>query len=332
MPSDATPSSAPPAGVPLVGSPAVRVVEVTGADRLGYLDAVLSQRLRDAEPGTVTSALELDAHGSPTAVLDVVVRDAALWLLVPEAVADDLVPRLAGRTFLSDARFAERDDLDVVRVVAPLPAPGDRRVEDRAAVAALLDGTVPSSGEPPVAVEVPVSGWHVVVPRVGTDDLVATLVAAGAVQVDGVGLEAAEVVHGVPRAGVEVAAGVLPEELGLLPTHVHLDKGCYPGQEAVARMWMLGRPRRRLARVRTVGEVGAGWEAGQGRDRTRVTRVAPGGAGLALVPATTGPGVRFEAADGSAVEVLDLVGADRPQPGHDPAVPRRRDRRDAAAG
>jgi tRNA-modifying protein YgfZ len=320
-----------PASVPsglLAGRVGLQVVEVTGADRLAYLDAVLSQRLRDATPGTVTSALQLDAHGAPTAVLDVVVRVEGLWLLVDEGQAPDVVPALAGRTFLQDARFAVRDDLAVVWVPAvPQDPAGTADREPAATAVASVAGTDVAAGSPPVAVEVPLRGWHVVVGADRVDALLDALVGAGASRADEPALAAAEVVLGVPRAGDEVAQGVLPEEVGLLPTHVHLDKGCYPGQEAVARMWMLGRPRRRLARVRTVGPVAAGWEAGEGRSRARITRVA-GPVALAFVPPTTEVGARIEGDDGSAIEVLALVGDGVPQPGHDLAMTRRRDRRD----
>jgi tRNA-modifying protein YgfZ len=71
--------------------------------------------------------------------------------------------------------------------------------------------------------------------------LVGRLRDAGAVDADDAQARSWRVATGRPAWGSEVAPPHLPEELGLLPTHVHLAKGCYPGQEAVARMWMLGR-------------------------------------------------------------------------------------------
>ena len=55
---------------------------------------------------------------------------------------------------------------------------------------------------------------------------------------------------GLPRAGLELTDDVLAEEAGLLGSHVHLDKGCYPGQETVARVHNLGQVQRRLAGLR----------------------------------------------------------------------------------
>ncbi len=170
--------------------------------------------------------------------------------------------------------------------------------------------------------------WHhgadAVVPAAAAQDVRDAVVAAGATAADADELDAAEIAAGVPRPPEEITKGRLPEELGLLPTHVHLDKGCYPGQEAVARMWQLGRPRRRLAVV----DLPAGTVTGHVVDEagavevTRTGRIGDHTLGLAFVGRDTTVGDRPH--DG--VEVLALVGEGRPVPGHDPSVKRRRDR------
>jgi folate-binding protein YgfZ len=59
-------------------------------------------------------------------------------------------------------------------------------------------------------------------------------------------LDARRIAAGVPRAGLEADARAIPNELGWIGPAVHLDKGCYRGQETVARVHTLGRPPRRL--------------------------------------------------------------------------------------
>jgi tRNA-modifying protein YgfZ len=303
----------------LVPADLVRV-DVTGAERASYLEAVLSQRVEDLRPGEVRGALYLDIHGGPQAMFDIVALPDHLSLLVPGDVSEVVVDVLGGRTFLADASFARLDhvahhlrgaDAREVAAAAGLDVDPDRagRRDDGLLVVGRDDG-LDLVGE----VEV-------------VDDALASLRDAGAVDGDEEQLETWRVRAGVPAWGREVVAPHLPEELGLLPTHVHLAKGCYPGQEAVARMWMLGRPRRRLAVVDVEGEVAPGWEAGSGRSKASVTSVAPdGGSALAFVPGAAEVGQRLEG-DGAAVVVRALVGADRRVPGHDPSVPRRRDRR-----
>ena len=65
--------------------------------------------------------------------------------------------------------------------------------------------------------------------------------------------EALRIAAGHPRLGLDTDHRTLPHEVGWLTTAVHLDKGCYRGQETVARVWNLGRPPRRLVRLQLDG-------------------------------------------------------------------------------
>jgi tRNA-modifying protein YgfZ len=304
----------------LVPADLVRI-DVTGAERASYLEAVLSQRVEDLRPGEVRGALYLDIHGAPQAMFDIVALPDHLSLLVPGEVAEVVVEVLGGRTFLADATFTRLD-----HVAHHLRGEDAREV----AAAAGLDVDAERAGrrDDGLLVVGREDGLDLVGEAEVVEDALESLRDAGAVDGDAEQLEAWRVRAGVPAWGREVVAPHLPEELGLLPTHVHLAKGCYPGQEAVARMWMLGRPRRRLAVVEVEGDVAPGWEAGSGRNKARVTSVAPDGdAALAFVPGAAEEGERIEGGDGAAVVVRTLVGAGRGVPGHDPSVPRRRDRR-----
>lgn len=307
---------------PVVGPTPIRVVRVTGEDRATFLDATLSQRIVDQPAGSVLGVLWLDAHGAPELSGHLVVEEESLTLLVdaPELV-DVAVSGLGGRTFLSDAQFSATDDVvwrlggDGVRAMLDAEgiADGAHRDENGVLHAPLEDGVLlAGSGDAVTA-------------RVATFD------DAGATRLERAETEAFEIAVGIPAWGAEILRPHLPEELGLLPTHVHLAKGCYPGQEAVARMWMLGRPRRRLARLTLSGQVRPGWEAGSGRSKVAVTRTALwGGAevGLGFVPSDSSVGDRFEGDEGAA-EILGFVDDGRTVVGHDPAVVRRRDKRAA---
>jgi folate-binding protein YgfZ len=70
-------------------------------------------------------------------------------------------------------------------------------------------------------------------------------------------LEARRIAAGVPRIGLDTDHRTIPNEIGLLGVAVHLDKGCYRGQETVARVHNLGRPPRRLVRLHLDGSVDA---------------------------------------------------------------------------
>lgn len=307
-----------------VASTSTQRVDVTGSDRLRYLDDVTTQAVAELATGTLTSALYLDTHGAPQAMFDLAVLADRVALLAPDAeVAATLVDVLGQRTFLLDATFTATDDDVLV-----LRGEGAQQVAE-AANLATRPGTVRPAGTELAILGRDAGQLDVVGPSDAVAAMRETLLDAGARDGDEADLAAWRVAAGVPGWGAEVVAPHLPEEAGLLPTHVHLAKGCYPGQEAVARMWLLGRPRRRLAVIADAqAGLHAGWQAGEGRRATTVTTAAPDGRlALAYVPGGTSVGSRIEDPSGGEVEVVALVGDDPAPPGHDPGVKRRRDER-----
>ena len=302
----------------VVRTPARRV-DVSGADRLRYLEDVTAQTFEDASAGTVRGALYLDPHGAPLAMFDVAILADRVALLAPDTdVATDLVEVLGGRTFLLDAAFTLTDDAVVV-----LRGEGAEEVAGATNLAA-RPGTVRPAGDAYVIGRD--DGVDVVGPADLLTELTGALTDAGATRGHDTDLEAWRVAAGVPAWGREVVAPHLPEEVGVLPTHVHLGKGCYPGQEAVARMWMLGRPRRRLALVRAVdGALEPGTQAGSGRRTVTITSVDPHdpACALAFVPGDAQEGTTV-GDDELHVEVVRLIGDEPHPPGHDPGVVQRR--------
>lgn len=304
----------------------VGVVQVSGADRTTYLEDVTTQHLTEVSVGRCLGTLHLDPKGNVLATMDVVIRPDDLLLLVPDELVEHATDVLGGRTFLLDATFQLSDR----RVLSVRGEAASTMVRD-------VLGAAPRAGEVTEVEDLLVVG------RDGGVDLV-----AGSDRLDRVGdqLEAAgarpgqegdlddwRIRAGIPRWGREIVAGRLPEELGLLPSHVHLAKGCYPGQEAVARMWMLGQPRRRLALLVPSGAVEPGWESGEGRGRVEATSVTShGDVALGFVPSGAEPGERADGPDGSSVTIERIIGDTLDVPGHDPAVVRRRDRRRSEAG
>ena len=129
--------------------------------------------------------------------------------------------------------------------------------------------------------------------------------------------EPVRVAHGLPRVGLELTDDVLAEEAGLLGSHVHLDKGCYPGQETVARVHNLGQVQRRLAGLRFAPAAGRdpadlpaprtelvtddGRRAGQLRSVALHPELGP--IGLAYVRRTVAPGDAVVAGDHPATVV-----------------------------
>jgi tRNA-modifying protein YgfZ len=309
-----------------------QVLEVTGTDRLTHLDATTTQAVKGATPGTATAALVLDANGNPLAMFDVLVLPDRVWLVTPDADVTAVVMEIvAGRTFLADARFTLLP-LEVARVVGTTaeaePSVIARRAfEGATGVPTATRVRSAPSGSTMLAADA--NGALLIAgPALEVADLERRLLAAGVPPGDAASLDTWRVVTGRPAWGREVAPPHLPEELGLLPTHVHLAKGCYPGQEAVARMWMLGRPRRRLAVVSPIeGSVVTGVTIGAGRELVHVTSVDEvTGAALAFVPGSAKAGDHFGMPGALVLAVQRIVGSADVPPGHDPAMRRRRDK------
>jgi folate-binding protein YgfZ len=287
----------------------VGVIRVTGDDRLTYLHSLLSQHLEDARPGTVADFLYLDAKGTALAEGRAVVRAGDVLLITPPDVTASLVDALGRFTFLLDARsedLSERWRLVSVRGPDTADLPGARSQPMTAAPHG--EGVVIRDRSGGVDYLGP-SSW--VTERV--DDLHLPDADAG-------DWERWRIHACLPAWGSEITAGRRTQELGLLPTHVHLRKGCYPGQESIAKTWNLGRPRRALwlaefdAAVPPDGTVTVGARAGI------ITSVATDGAravALTLLPLERDGTLADRALDAEGIpgRALRRVGDGLPQPG-----------------
>lgn len=297
----------------LLDQPAVHirsdaVIAVTGQDRAAYLHSLLSQDVEGLQPGDVADFLYLDAKGDPLAAGTIVVHAERLLLLVPAEVSHDTADRLDRFRFMMQAEVTLEEDWAVASIRGPgqVEAPGARSELGTAAphgpglVVRDRDGGVDLLGP---------SGWvHDRVEELG-------LPTAGTAEWDRWRVSA-----GRPAWGSEITQGRRTQELGLLPTHVHLRKGCYPGQESIAKIYNLGRPRRALAVVESPGVLKAGQSVGEGRRPGEVTSAAElpdgGTVALALLPLDKEGHLPEQVeVDGQAVTVRARVGAGLPQPG-----------------
>jgi tRNA-modifying protein YgfZ len=179
-----------------------------------------------------------------------------------------------------------------------------------------------------VVVSVPVSGGALVARAIRTDvgvDLLcdagdvealrSALEDAGAVLVAESAVECLRVEHGRPRYGIDLDDSVIPQEAGLNERAVSFTKGCYVGQETVARLYYRGKPNRQLRGLRLSAPGAPGDELSlDGRVVGQLTSVAlsprVGPIGLALVRREAPPGTTVAVGSGSgagaSAEVVDL--------------------------
>ncbi len=162
------------------------------------------------------------------------------------------------------------------------------------------------------------------------------LLAAGAQPVSEQAAEILRIEAGRPRFGIDIGQDVIPQEAGLNERAVSFTKGCYVGQETVARLHYKGRPNRHLRGLLLDQPLPAGTPLQlQGRivGRLGSSAVSPslGPIGLALLRREAEPASRVsDPVSGVGAQVVELPfqapAADRPAPGADRAAPHRRSR------
>ncbi|MFT4109232.1 YgfZ/GcvT domain-containing protein [Propionicimonas sp.] len=278
------------------------VFTISGADRLRWLNDITSQDFAALAPGVPTLAYILDAHGHLTHVFGARDDGTTLWCHTEPGHLEPLLGWLRRMVF---AARVEIDDVGQEYALVLPPAAVHR-----------------DAGSPPAA-----GGGPVVVPR---DRVDATL---GETRAGIWAMEAVRIASGTPRIFVDTDDRTIPNELAnpdadALGPAVHLRKGCYPGQETVARVYNLGRPPRRLTLLHLDGSddrlppVGAdvlreGRPVGRMGSSERHYELGP--VGLALLKRTLAPDAEL-VVDGVAAAQEVIVSPEaglhwRPEPG-----------------
>jgi folate-binding protein YgfZ len=182
------------------------VFTVSGRDRLTWLNDITSQAMLGLAAGEPTVAYILDAQGHLQHVFGAIDDGETLWCHTEPGHADALIAWLRKMVFAARVEIADAPDF---------------------------------------AVAVPPASGPIVVPRVELDAVL------GDVRAGIWASEAVRIASGTPRIFLDTDERTIPNELAnpaddQLGPAVRLGKGCYPGQEAVARTYNLGRPPRRL--------------------------------------------------------------------------------------
>ena len=189
------------------------VVAVSGEERLAYLHAVTTQHVENLQPGVWKDGLILDAQGHIAHQFILVDDGTTTFLQVDSERAQLLI------SYLTKMKFMMKVDVrDASSEFVILRAPG--KTDDIGGPYAL----------------VPVSEKKETIDAFNQANL----------QVGMWAIEAERVASGRARIGLETDHKSIPNELGLLNGAVHMKKGCYPGQETVAKVFNLGHPPRRL--------------------------------------------------------------------------------------
>jgi tRNA-modifying protein YgfZ len=284
-------------------------LDVTGPDAAEYLQGQLTNEIEALEPGQGAYAALLDRKGHMQGDMRVLRLDGdTIWL--------DLEPEALPAVVRHLSMYKVGRDVEVTD-----------RSADRALVSVIGPGAARLTGAPPLGTE----GAHAEVEiggvscrAVATDLGLDLICAAADAETLGEGLgragvaevaeEAAEIVRvesGRPRFGREMTTETIPQEAGINERAVSFEKGCYIGQETVARLHYKGKPNRHLRGLRSPAPLVAGDEIRVGdkvvgQVGTTVISPALGPVALAIVRREAEPGATVAVGDGVSAEVVEL--------------------------
>ena len=189
------------------------IIAVSGQDRLKWLHDLTTQFVSDLQPGVWMANMILDAKGHVEFQFNVVDDGTTTFLVLDPGYSEQLIE------YLTKMKFMLRVDvIDASSQYAVLRAPGK-----------------PTE----------IGGPFALVPRAEVEEMKKTF-GGVATQVGTWALDAERVAAHRPRIGFETDHKSIPNEIGVLHGAVHMKKGCYRGQETVAKIYNLGNPPRRL--------------------------------------------------------------------------------------
>jgi folate-binding protein YgfZ len=234
------------------------VLEVSGPDRLSWLHSLTTASLLGLPPGGSALALILDPHGHADHELRITDDGASVLISVEPGSGPALQGYLDSMRFLLRVDVVPRPDLAAVWSTLPDPPAPTVRVwrqpgeyDGTGSTEAGTDRGGGAQKYVPLRPDV-LPGTELLVPR----ETLPAVMAAAPQRAGTWALEALRTAAAVPRLGFETDERTLPHEVGWVGPAVHLAKGCYRGQEAVARVHNLGRPPRRLALAHLDGSLG----------------------------------------------------------------------------
>jgi tRNA-modifying protein YgfZ len=215
-------------------------LEARGADAAAFLHAQLSRSIADLDPTVAPLAGWADPRGRVRALVRVCRLPDRWLLLMPSDGADDVLKKLRLYLLRSKVTLARADDI----AVAALLGEDDQWLDSRGVSAAELAPNRMALRGGVAFVRVGAAYWHALGPPAALSALTEGLPAAHAADA-----ALAEIALGIPALTSQVAERFVAQMLNLdLLDALSFDKGCYPGQEIIARVHNLGGVKRRARR------------------------------------------------------------------------------------
>ena len=298
-------------GAALFDRSALGKLALHGPQAAEFLDSLLSQDIAAIPVGSGADATLLDHKGHMLAEVRVLATEDELLLDCERAALQALFDALSqfglGWRAELHKRTLEVAMLSVVGTRAASVFADPVPDEEHAHVVGSLDG---------VAVRLVRTrlGVDVICAAEESGRVQAALLAAGATPIAERTYECVRIEAGIPRYGVELDQSTMPQEAGLHERAVSFTKGCYVGQETVARLYWKGKPNRHLRRLALSEPVAPGaalvlGEREVGRLASSALSPRLGAIGMAIVRREAQPGAVLAVGDGNATATVGRVPA-----------------------
>jgi folate-binding protein YgfZ len=284
-------------------------IDVLGPDGADYLQGQLTNDVEAVAVGEGQYAALLDRKGHMQTDLRLIRVGEDAILLDCEPAAKDVA--LKHLTMYSIGRDVQVGDATAERGAVSLIGPRAAEIAGTPPLPEFANEPTTVAGVDVVAVGTR-QGIDLLLPLAERDRVIGVLTDAGAVEVSPEAAEIVRVEAGVPRFGAEMDTATMPAEAGIVEDAVSFTKGCYIGQETVARLHYKGKPNRHLRGLRLSGaaQPGASLRLGEkevGKLGGAVVSPALGPIGLAIVRREAEPGTEIAVGeDGVTAEVVAL--------------------------
>ncbi|MGH2731193.1 MAG: YgfZ/GcvT domain-containing protein [Actinomycetota bacterium] len=252
-------------------------LRAAGPQAAWFLDQILTQSFDDITPGEARDAAMITVHGRMTGYLEAVATEDAILCHFESELRAVLPAELAKYVFATQVELADVTDERGLVLVA---GQGWEQVVSQ------LGGTI----HPSRSLGIPAG--YLWTQRDAVSSVVGALETGGLERASEDDLEAIRIANGVARWGYDMDTKTFPQEAGIDERAVNYDKGCYLGQEAMAKIHFRGKVNRALRRLVASGPLEPGSDVVLGAEKVGTVTSASDGRGLAMVRYTIEPGTR----------------------------------------
>jgi folate-binding protein YgfZ len=256
----------------------------TGPQRAWFLHQILTQDFEDITPGEARAATLLTAHGRMVGYMEIIAtEDRLLMHFEPELLAT-LPDAIQFYVLGTQVEITDVTDEFGLLLVA---GSATEKVTGELGPAVTVHPTA----------ELGIPAAYVWVPRGNLAGVAAAVAEKGAVPLTEEELESIRIEHAIARWGREMDEKTFPQEVSIDDRAVHYDKGCYVGQEAMAKIHLRGKVNRRLRSLESTDELEPGQELTSGDERVGVVTSVSGTNALGMLRYTIYPGDLVSAGD-----------------------------------